>query len=87
MLLAMDITLFNPRILPENTYLKHIQEDTIDTVQRFVDSVEEGEYTGGDLYRLYKEYCTAEGLYAYTNTKFSMQLLFLKENGSIPLIF
>ena len=83
MLLARDITLFNPRSLPENTYLKQIQEDTIDTVQRFVDSVEEGEYTGGDFYRMYKDYCTAEGLYAYTNTKFSTQLLFLKENGSI----
>jgi len=83
MLLARDITLFNPRTLPENTYLKQIQEDTTDSVQLFVDSVEEGEYTGGELYKMYKEYCTSEGLYAYTNTKFSTQLLFLKENGSI----
>ena len=82
-LLARDITLFNPRTLPENTYLKQIQEDTIDSVQRFVDLVEEGEYSGGDFYRMYKEYCTSDGLYAYTNTKFSTQLLFLKENGSI----
>ena len=29
------------------------------------------------------DYCSDEGIYSYTNTKFSMQLLFLKENGSI----
>lgn len=74
---------FNPRVLPENTYLKQLQEDTTDSVQKFIDQCEPREYTGNDLYRLYREYCTEEGIYSYTNTKFSMQLLFLKENGSI----
>lgn len=83
MLLSHDISSFNPRLLPENTYLKQLQEDTTDSVQKFIDQCDPGEYSGNDLYHLYREYCAEEGIYSYTNTKFSMQLLFLKENGSI----
>lgn len=83
MLLTRDISSFNPRLLPENTYLKQLQEDTTDSVQKFIDQCEPGEYSGNDLYQMYRNYCTEEGIYSYTNTKFSMQLLFLKENGSI----
>jgi hypothetical protein len=49
---------FNPRVLPENTYLKQLQEDTTDSVQKFIDQCEPREYTGNDFYRLYREYCT-----------------------------
>lgn len=83
MLLAQDITSFNPRALPENTYLKQLQEDTTDSVQKFIEQCEAGEYSGNELYHRYRDYCSEEGIYSYTNTKFSMQLLFLKENGSI----
>jgi len=83
MLLAHDISSFNPRILPENTYLKQLQEDTTDSVQKFIDQCDPGDYSGNELYQLYRDYCTTENIYFYTNTKFSMQLLFLKENGSI----
>ena len=83
MLLARDITSFNPRSLPENTYLKQLQEDTTDSVQKFIEQCEAGEYSGNELYHRYRDYCSDEGIYSYTNTKFSMQLLFLKENGSV----
>ena len=83
MLLERDITAFNPRVLPENEYLKKLQEETMDSVQKFSEYVEPGEYTGSDLYQIYKDYCISEGIYQYTSTKFATQLLFLTENGSI----
>jgi hypothetical protein len=83
MLLERDITQFNPRILPKNAYLEQLQEDTKDSVQKFIEQVDSGEYTGSVLYQHYRDYCTAEGLPVYTNTKFSTQLLYLTENGSI----
>ena len=83
MLLNRDISKVDIRVLPENTYLKHIQDETMDSVQRFMDQVDGGEYTGAQLYQDYRDYCTAEGLPMYSNTKFSTQLLFLSENGSI----
>jgi hypothetical protein len=83
MLLARDISTINIRILPENKYLEELQEDTKDSVQKFIEQIESGEYTGSTLYKQYKNYCTSEELYIYTNTKFSTQLLYLTENGSI----
>ena len=83
MLMERDITKFDVRVLPENTYLKHIQDETVDSVQRFMEQIDGGEYTGTLLYQTYRDYCTAEGLPIYSNTKFSTQLLFLSENGSI----
>ncbi len=47
------------------------------------ENIDAGEYTASILYQQYRDYCTAEGLAIYTNTKFSTQLLYLKENGSI----
>ena len=83
MLMNRDISKVDIRVLPENTYLRHIQDETVDSVQRFMDQVDGGEYTGAQLYQDYRDYCTAEGLPMYSNTKFSTQLLFLSENGSI----
>lgn len=83
MLLAHDISEFNPRILPENEYLNKLQEDSVDVVQQFIEQIEEGEYTGSELYQMYRDYCGTEGIHAYTNTKFSTQILFLTENGSL----
>lgn len=83
MLLERDITNFNPRVLPENEYLKKLQEETMDSVQKFSEYVEPGEYTGSELYQIYKDYCVSEGMFQYSNTKFATQLLFLTENGSI----
>ena len=71
------------RILPENAYLRQLQEETVDSVQKFIDQIEADDYTGTRLYQEYKDYCLAEGLHLYTNTKFATQLLFLIENGSI----
>ena len=79
----MDISKFNPRVLPENRYLEELQETTKDSVEKFISSVECGEHTGSQLYGLYKEYCNAEGIGGYTNTKFSSQLLYFMENGII----
>ena len=83
MLLSRDISKINIRVLPENKYLEQLQEDTKDSVQKFMEQIEPGEYTGSILYQQYRDYCTAEGLAVYTNTKFSTQLLYLTENGSI----
>lgn len=83
MLLARDISKINIRVLPENKYLEQLQEDTKDPVQKFIEHIDAGEYTGSILYQQYRDYCTAEGLAIYTNTKFSTQLLYLTENGSI----
>lgn len=83
MLLAHDISQFNPRILPENDYLNKLQEDSVDAVQKFIEQIDAGEYTGSELYQLYKDYCGGEGINVYTNTKFSTQILFLTENGSL----
>jgi hypothetical protein len=83
MLLSIDISQVNIRILPENKYLSQLQEETVDSVQKFIEQIDTGEYTGSILYQLYRDYCTAEGLAVYSNTKFSTQLLYLTENGSI----
>jgi hypothetical protein len=83
MLEEYDITNFDPRVLPENAYLRQLQEETVDSVQKFIDQIEADDYTGTRLYQEYKDYCLAEGLHLYTNTKFATQLLFLIENGSI----
>lgn len=83
MLEEYDISDFNPRILPENTYLKQLQEETIDSVQKFIDQIELGEYTGTQLYTSYKDHCLENNLQMYGPTKFVTQLLFLTENGSI----
>lgn len=83
MLLERNISDFNPRVLPENEYLKQLQEETMDLVQKFIEQIDSGEYTGSMLYQYYRDYCTLEGCYIYTNTKFSTQLLFLTVNGSI----
>jgi len=82
-LLQRDISNFNPRVLPENKYLEQLQEDTLDSVQKFIEQIESGEYSGSILYQQYKDYCELEGLQMYSNTKFSTQLLFFVENGSI----
>lgn len=83
MLLVRDISKINIRVLPVNKYLEQLQEDTKDPVQKFMEQIDSGEYTGSILYQQYRDYCTAEGLPIYTNTKFSTHLLYLKENGSI----
>jgi hypothetical protein len=83
MLLTRDISKINIRVLPKNEYLEQLQEDTKDPVHKFIEQIDAGEYTGSILYQQYRDYCTAEGLAIYTNTKFSTQLLYLKENGSI----
>lgn len=83
MLLTRDISKINIRVLPKNKYLEQLQEDTKDPVQKFIEQIDAGEYTASILYQQYRDYCTAEGLAIYTNTKFSTQLLYLKENGSI----
>lgn len=83
MFLTRDISKINIRVLPENKYLEQLQEDTKDPVHKFIEQIDIGEYTGSILYQMYRDYCTAEGLAIYTNTKFSTQLLYLKENGSI----
>ena len=83
MLLSIDISEFNVRVLPENKYLSQLQEETVDSVQKFIEQIDAGEYTGSILYQQYRDYCTAEGLPLYSNTKFSTQLLYLTENGSI----
>lgn len=83
MLEQYNITQFNPRVLPENSYLTQLQEDTADPVQLFMEQTEAGEYTGTDLYNQYRLFCTTEGFQPYTNTKFSTQLSFLGENGTL----
>ncbi len=83
MLLSRDISKINIRILPENKYLEQLQEDTIDPVIKFIEQFESGEYSGSILYQLYTDYCELERLPIYSNTKFSTQLLFFVENGSI----
>jgi hypothetical protein len=83
MLMTRDISNINIRVLPQNKYLEQLQEETKDPVQKFIEQVEAGEYTGSILYQQYRDYCTSEGLSIYTNTKFSTQLLYLTENGSI----
>ena len=83
MLLNRDISKFNPRVLPKNNYLDELQEDTMDSVQKFIEQIDSGEYIGSILYQQYRDYCTLEGFTVYSNTKFSTQLLFLTENGSI----
>lgn len=83
MLLARDISNFSIRILPENKYLDKLQEETKDSVQKFIEQIDTGEYTGSILYQQYRDYCIAEGIPVYTNTKFSTQLLYMTENGSI----
>lgn len=83
MLLKRDISSFRPQILPENEYLKELQEDTMDSVHKFIEYIDSGEYSGSVLYQAYRDYCTTEGIHPYTNTKFSTQLLFLTKNGSI----
>jgi len=82
-LLERDISEFRPNILPENTYLKQLQEDTRDPIDVFMEQVPTDEYAGSDLYQLYREFCTVEGFYPTTNTKFSTQLSFLMENGTV----
>ncbi len=83
MLLEHDISKFNPRVLPENAYLKLLQEETQNSVHKFIEQIDSGEYTGSILYQQYRDYCTDEGMPAFSNTKFSTQLLFLTENGSV----
>jgi hypothetical protein len=83
MLLERDITKFNPRVLPENKYLNQLQEYTQDSIIKFIEQFESGEYSGSILYQNYRDYCELEGLPIYSNTKFSTQLLFFVENGSI----
>jgi hypothetical protein len=74
---------FNPRILPDNKYLSELQEETQNSVHKFIESVDCGEYVGSILYQRYRDYCVEEGMSAFSNTKFSTQLLFLMENGSL----
>lgn len=83
MIQKRNISTFNPRVLPENEYLKKLQEETMDSVQKCSEYVEPGEYAGSELYKIYKDYCVSEGMFQYSNTKFATQLLFLTENGSI----
>jgi hypothetical protein len=83
MLLCRDISTINIRVLPENKYLEQLQEETKDSVQKFIEQVDSGEYIASILYQQYRDYCTAEGIPVYTNTKFSTQLLYFTENGSI----
>lgn len=83
MLLERDISKFNPRVLPENKYLNQLQEYTQDSIIQFIEQIESGEYSGSILYQQYRDYCELEGLPIYSNTKFSTQLLFFIENGSI----
>jgi hypothetical protein len=83
MLSERDISSFRPQILPENDYLRELQEDTMDSVHKFIEYIDSGEYSGSILYQSYRDYCTTEGIHPYTNTKFSTQLLFLTKNGSI----
>ncbi len=83
MLLERDISNFNPRILPSNNYLEQLQENTIDSVQKFIEQVDAGEYSASVLYRMYKDYCIQEEYIPYSNTKFSTQLLYFTTNGCI----
>ena len=83
MLLSRDIKMFSPRILPDNKYLSDLQEETHNSVHKFIESVDCGEYVGSILYQQYRDYCAEEGMSAFSNTKFSTQLLFLMENGSL----
>jgi len=48
-----------------------------------MESVDCGEYVGSILYERYRDYCVEEGMVSFSNTKFSTQLLFLMENGSL----
>ena len=83
MLLQRDISNFNPRILPSNNYLEQLQEITINNVQSFVNQIDAGEYSSSVLYRMYKDYCISEEFVVYSHTKFSTELTYLKQNGSI----
>jgi hypothetical protein len=83
MLNKRDISEFNPRILPVNIYLNNLQEETKDSILKFIEQVEEGEYSGNQLYKLYREYCYNEGIHSYSNTKFGTQLLYFIETGAI----
>ena len=83
MLMAHDISDFNPRVLPKNEYLERMQEETEDPIHKFIEQVEPGEYSGSELYNSYKEFCRIEGLLAHNHIKFGTQLLYLITNGSI----
>jgi Family of unknown function (DUF5906) len=83
MLLGRDLTQFNPRVLPENTYLKQLQEESVDSVQQCMDHIKAGEYAASELYTMYRDYCGEEGMPMYGPRKFSTQLMFLIANGSI----
>jgi hypothetical protein len=83
MLEQVDLTGFQPQILPKDTYLGDLQETSVDSVQRFIEQVAPHEYGASQLYRDYKIFCTTEDLFPYSNTKFATQLVYLAENGSI----
>ena len=83
MLLERDISTFNTHVLPENTYLTQLQEDMKHPIEKFMEQLESDEYTGSMLYDRYTTYCNKEGYYIISSTKFPIELLFLKENGTI----
>ncbi len=95
MLLKRDISKFNPRMLPKNEYLEELQEETKDSIVKFIEhtkedasgnmvySLESGEYAASLLYTRYKEFCVENEISHYTNTKFGRQIIFLVANGSI----
>jgi hypothetical protein len=66
-----DISNFSPRILPDNKYLRELQEETQNSVHKFIESVDCGEYVGSILYERYRDYCVEEGMVSFSNTKFS----------------
>lgn len=82
-LLARDIRAFDPRFMPENEYMKDVQETTKDSVLKFMDQVEAGEYSASELYDKYSVFCQEAKIHAYTSTKFGTQLLFFKETGAM----
>ena len=82
-LLARNIDAFDPRVAPKNEYMAEMQEETKDSVLKFMGSAVNGEYNATNLYRMYSTFCTNEGLHAYTTTKFGTQLLFYMENGAL----
>jgi hypothetical protein len=74
--MEMDLTDFNPRILPKDEYKEAIANAEKTSEQRFIESWEGNEVGATELYRLYVQYC-AENQLPYCNSakSFGMRLL------------
>jgi hypothetical protein len=75
-LMEMDLTKFNPRILPKDEYKEAIANAEKTSEQRFIESWEGNEVGATGLYRLYVQYCVENQLpYCNSAKSFGMRLL------------